>query len=39
VASAIAGDPPRLGIALVDGFMLLILAVSVLTARGITGRA
>jgi MFS family permease len=39
VASAIAGDPPRLGIALVDGLMLLVLALSALTARGIIGRA
>jgi MFS family permease len=39
VASSIAGDPPRFGIALVDGLMLLLLALSALTARGITGRA
>jgi MFS family permease len=39
VATSIAGDPPRLGIALVDGLMLLVVAVSAWTARGITGRA
>jgi MFS family permease len=39
VATSIAGDPPRLGIALVDALMLLFVAISALTARGITGRA
>ena len=39
VASAVAGDPPRLGIALVDGLMLLAVALCALAARGITGRA
>jgi len=39
VASNIAGEPPRVGIALVDGLMLLFVALSALTARRITGRA
>ncbi|HTU61257.1 MAG TPA: hypothetical protein VMF89_22535, partial [Polyangiales bacterium] len=39
VASAIAGDPPRFGIAVVDGLMLLLVALCALTARRITGRA
>lgn len=39
VASSIAGEPPTLGIAFVDGLMLLCLGLGALTARGITGRA
>jgi MFS family permease len=39
VATSIAGDPPRLGIALVDGLMLLFVGACALAARGITGRA
>jgi MFS family permease len=39
VASTFAGNPPRSGIALVDGLMLVILLLGTLTARRITGRA
>jgi MFS family permease len=39
VASSIAGDPPRLGIAIVNGLMLIFCALAAFTARGITGRA
>jgi MFS family permease len=39
VATSIAGDPPRIGIALVDSLMLLFIVLAIFTARGITGRA
>ena len=39
VASPFAGDPPRLGIAVVDALMLLALTLCALTSRRITGRA
>lgn len=38
VATCIAGNPPRFGIALVDGLMLVFIALAALAARGITGR-
>jgi MFS family permease len=39
VSAPFAGDPPRLGIALVDLLMLIVVGISVLAARGIPGRA
>lgn len=39
VAAPFAGDPPRLGIALVDGLMVLCLGAGAWAARGIHGRA
>jgi hypothetical protein len=39
VAAPFAGDPPRLGIAVVDGLLLVCVASSLFTARGIAGRA
>jgi hypothetical protein len=39
VATSFAGDPPRLGVALVDLLMLLCVATGAWTARGIAGRA
>ena len=34
VASPFAGEPPRLGIAVVDALMLLVTAVAIASARG-----